>query len=425
MTEPTPHAPSDEGFRARLLIDQYDRWKRQSTLAIWAALLMFIAGALVVALTQPRPGYDTSRLGVHLLLDDGRAAWDDAVWPAHLQAAAGVVGQKGWVVQIVRQDDHDVARWRRFLAACARLGLTPALRLATTYDHSQGWWNPPQPDADGRYTRLAADAARFLAAVYAGSPLQPYVIIHNEPNNGHEWGGSPDAAAYARYFADMRAAIRDALPGAVIMNAALDLYAPNTGTQALDGLQHRDADTFLTAMIAAEPDLFVGQAVWNSHAYPQGFAALPDDQTFRFDAWGDGQISAATPPVGVVNRGINGYTWELWRLEQLGAPRMTVFISETGWRHSAGQAGTPYPAPAEQARLWEIALIGNDGRYPDLPQGGWTPLLRDPRVIAVAAFALNGSPAEWATTNWLLLDASGGIVGQYPVYETQQALLGR
>jgi hypothetical protein len=425
MTDPTPPLPSGEGFRARLLIDQYDRWKRQSTLAIWATLLVFIAGALVAALAQPRPGYDASRLGVHLLLDDGRAAWDEAVWPAHLEAAAVVVGQKGWVVQVVRADDRDADRWRRFLAICARLGLTPVLRLTTTFDTAQGWWRTPQPDDSGGYQSLAASAARFLAEIYTGSHLQPYVIVHNEPNNGHEWGGSPDAAAYARYFVDMRAAIRDALPGAVIMNAALDLYAPNTGTQALNGLRHSDADTFLTAMVAAEPALLTGQAVWNSHAYPQHFAALPDNQVFRFDAWGDGQVNAAAPPVGVVNRGINGYTWELWRLEQLGAPRMTVFISETGWRHSAGQAGTPYPSPQAQAQLWEIALIGNAGRYPDLPEGGWTPLLRDPRVIAVVAFALNGSPAEWATTNWLLLDASGSVRGQYPIYETQRRLLGR
>jgi hypothetical protein len=68
-------------------------------------------------------------------------------------------------------------------------------------------------------------------------------------------------------------------------------------------------------------------------------------------------------------------------------------------------------------RYFELALLGNDGRYPSLPGTGWTPWLADPRVVAVAPFALNGYPGEWGHTNWLLLDSDGVVSGTYPSFE--------
>lgn len=418
MTEPTP--PQD-GYRAQLLIAQYERWRWLSARGIWLALAILIFGTGLVVLLTPTAGYDLSKLGVHLLLDDGRHVWPNEVWPAHLDAARRVVGTRGFVVELIRADDLDTVKWRAFLQLCAARGLTPVLRLATTFDADSGTWNAPSADPDGRYTTLAARYAEFLQAIYTNLPVQPWVIVLNEPNNGHEWGGQPDAAAYARVWLDVQAAVTKALPTAVVMNAALDLFAPNTGSTTIDDRQHVDAATFMAAMTAAEPDWWRGLTVWNSHPYPLNFAAAPDQQEMRWQASGDGVVPNEPVPTGVVNRGINGYTWELWALAQLGAPELKVFISETGWRHSAG-VGDGLPTPEQQACLWEIALIGNDQRCPDLPVGGWTPLLRDARVVAVVGFALDGQPEEWATTNWLKIDLTGNIVGEFPVMGTRQRL---
>jgi hypothetical protein len=73
-----------------------------------------------------------------------------------------------------------------------------------------------------------------------------------------------------------------------------------------------------------------------------------------------------------------------------------------------------YPA-AEQVGLYlDLAWHGNAGRYPNLPETGWTPWQTDPRVVAVTPFALNGAPTEWGHTNWLALDPTGQVLDVYP-----------
>lgn len=411
--------PPADGYRARLLVAQYTRWRRSSALLVW----LFLGGVLLIGLlgilAQRTPQPDTSKLGVHLLLDDGRTQWDVAQWAEHLDAARTVTGSRGWVVQLIREDDRDIAKWRRFIALCADRGLTPILRLATTFDRAQGWWRVPTADADGRYHTWASTWTEFVASIYDASNLQPYVIVLNEPNNGLEWGGRADAAAYARLYTDTRAALRTRLNTSVVLNGALDLYAANTGTGInANGMSSLDANTFLDVFQATEPQTLARISLWNSHAYPSGFTATPDVQSFGFNVLNDGSVNAAQPPVGVVNRGINGYTWELWKLQTLGATPDSVFISETGWRQ-----GAEFVSGEDQARLWAIALQGNTGLYADLPNGGWTPLLRDPRVVGVVWFALDGNPTEWAHSSALEMRADGTIAGSHPVYTLQQTLI--
>ena len=93
-----------------------------------------------------------NKKGVHLLLDDGRFAWPEAVWPEHLHYARQAVGEWGYVTELVRLDDLDPTKWQRFMDICAELHLTPILRLATTYDQTAGWWTAPPPNGNGRYT---------------------------------------------------------------------------------------------------------------------------------------------------------------------------------------------------------------------------------------------------------------------------------
>jgi hypothetical protein len=52
---------------------------------------------------------------VYLLLDDGRSPWPTFLWREHMQTAVNIIGDNGYVTQLVRLDDLDPAKWQLFL----------------------------------------------------------------------------------------------------------------------------------------------------------------------------------------------------------------------------------------------------------------------------------------------------------------------
>ncbi|MGD8793031.1 MAG: hypothetical protein PVF47_10795 [Anaerolineae bacterium] len=368
-----------------------------------------------------RPGH---KYGIHLLLDDGRKHWLPGVWPQHLQAARRLAGEGGYVVQLIRLDDLDVARWQYFMDLCAETHLVPIIRLATPFDHDKKWWEAPPRDPDGRgYRRVAAQFRDFLAQLHW--PTTPrYAIVHNEPNRGDEWGNRPDPAEYARYLRDVGDALHQI--DVTVLGPALDLYAPHSNGQPINGYVYIDAESFLDGMAAAEPRALDVVDVWAAHAYaPDPFRLDPSRHFFQIDyANGANNPSHLTPPDGIYNRGVNSYRWELWKLEQIAGPAaadLPVMITETGWRHAPSQdAGARDHVHAEisfetMSAYVDLAFHGNGGRYPDLPQTGWTPWNDDPRVLGAVLFALGGYPPDWGHTNWVTLDDRGQVTGFYPI----------
>ncbi len=226
-----------------------------------------------------------NKLGTHLLLDDGRTIWPVDVWPEHLAYARRAVGEWGYVTELIRESGLDAARWQHFMNICKELHLTPILRLATTYDVRDGWWNAPDPDPDGSYASIAGRYAAFVTALEWPTGAH-YVLVGNEPNHGNEWGGRPDPAAYGRFLVAVADAVHAADPGAKVLNAGLDPYTPNTnGVPFVDGLVYVDEETFLDEMVRAVPDVFSHLDLWASHAYPTGpLTDGPWQQTFRIDA---------------------------------------------------------------------------------------------------------------------------------------------
>lgn len=408
-----------EGYDGRGLIEQYRRMRRNGARLILLSLLIALVLVVIFGVIQRPPQPDTSRLGVHLLLDDGRNAWDESLWAEHLDYAAQMLPANGAVVQLIRSDDLDAEKWQTFIDLAQSRNLRPVLRLATTYDRMNNVWRVPVPDDDGGYGGFAQHYADFVSAL---DWEQPTVILLNEPNNGSEWGGAPDAAAYARLVADTVPVLRDAVPDIRIWNAALDLFAPNTGSDTIDGREHIDADTYLETIADTLPDYTSYFDAWNSHAYSDGFRAPPWEQRFHFDALPDVPLNPAQPPANIHNRGINGYEWELWKLESLGMQTLPVVITEVGWRHSdpmianSVDAGEYLP-PDEAASMLDMALRGNYGQYTGAPRTGWTPLLTDPRVTDVVVFALNGTPDEWSHTNLLRVTPDGEITGTYAHFD--------
>ena len=382
------------------------------------AIVMFVMICLL-PLPVPTTTAQTdppNKAGLHLLLDDGRGTWPTTAWASHIATAAAIAGQHAFVTQLVRADDLDLDRWQYFLDLCALFDLQPIIRLATTFDHDNGFWRAPQADTDGNYTRAANEYAGFIAAL--NWHTVPRIVVHNEPNHGTEWGGRPDPAAYARFLRDVANAIHSAQPDAIVMNAGFDHYAPHTGSQPLaNGIYYMDAESFMDGMIAAVPNVFTLIDAWASHPYPVGaFVQPPWVQEFGVNYINDAaNPNAITPPPGLYfNRGINAYAWELYKLGSYGVGALPVYITETGWRHSDGVTDSPYPSPQTVATYIDLAMYGNNGRYRDLPENGWTPWQTDPHVVAVTFFALGGNPAEWGHTNWVQLNDEGFITGFLP-----------
>jgi hypothetical protein len=364
--------------------------------------------------------------GVHLLLDDGRNVWDTGRWYEHLQYAQQVVGSGGFVVELIRADDLNIERWQYFMDLCATLRLTPVLRLATTFDRENNWWNTPTLDADGSYSTIASQYTAFVAGL-DWSTDSHYIIVGNEPNHGNEWGGQPDPAAYARFLIEVSDALHTADSQAVVLNAGFDPYTPNTGSQPFtDGMYYIDEESFLDGMIVAYPDVFSHIDIWASHSYPQGpFTLPPWVQAYGRDMLNDAvNPQHSEPPANTYNRGVNGYEWELWKLSTYGVNDLPVMITETGWRHSEStdpnaldNAPQPLPDAATVAQYIDMAFYGNDGRYPQYPETGWTAWTNDERVIGVVLFALDGVPAQWGHTNWLTLDADGRVLDTYAMFD--------
>ena len=203
------------------------RWPIALTALLLAACTVCDATPMPEAPTPapcPTAAAPPNKLGVHLLLDDGRDAWPVDVWPAHVAYARQAAGEWGYVTQLVWMDDLDPAHWQLFMDLCAEHHLTPIVRLATVYDRKADWWVEPPRDSDGTYRTIASRYADFIAALRWPTDVH-YVVVGNEPNHGVEWGGRPDPAAYARFLIDVANALHAADANAHVLNAGFDPYA--------------------------------------------------------------------------------------------------------------------------------------------------------------------------------------------------------
>ena len=150
---------------------------------------------------------------------------------------------------------------------------------------------------------------------------------------------------------------------------------------------------------------------WGSHPYPLGpFTQPPQAQLFQIDLLNGAQNpNHQPPPPELYNRGVRGYQWELWKLSVNGVnvEDLPVIITETGWRHAESQLPDALDnSPGDLPTANEMQQYVNDMLYE--PELG---LMHDEGVRGVVFFALNGDPAEWGHTNWLLINSDGEIVG--------------
>ncbi len=366
----------------------------------------------VPAVVAPLP---PNRLGLHLLLSEGRTPWLWPHWRDHVSIAADAIGEGGYVLQLLSDGNRDRIRWQMFLSSAGRNRLRPIIRIATRYDHKQGFWRIPRADRNRMsYLRVAAEYRDFLESL-RWPPGERVVIVGNEPNRGDEWGGRPNPRAYVRYLRDVSTVLRPL--GYTVLNAPLDAYCPNTNGEKIDGVRYVDSESYMDGMYAESPEFPRLIDGWASHPYPQGpFTAPPGDQTFKIDLLnGAENLNHVEPPLGIINRGINGYEFELLKLRAYGATNLPVWATETGWRHlesdehSRDSQGVAISDQAATERLL-LALTGPGNGQSAI---GYTPWLSDPRVRAIVFFGFNGDPTYWGHSNWLRLDTTGKVWGAY------------
>lgn len=362
--------------------------------------------------TAPPPA--ANKRGVHLLLDDGNVQLPRDVWDDHLSWAARLIGRGGYVVQLIRSDDLDAAVWQPFFDAAARERLVPIVRLATHKSSTGDWWVRPETDADGLgYRTWALRVRRFLESIHWRVDMI-LVTVSNEPNRADEWGGAADPAAYARYLRDTSEALRSVSSVRVrVLNGALDPYAPSDPQAEYPNV---DAERFMEQMERAVPGVLGSLDGWASHPYPLGpFIHHPRAQEYRIDDVRPDPLPRRAPP-GTPNRGINGYAFELWKLRSLGVERAyPVYITESGWRHANSQvarSADSMNATVDDVALGQYIALAFDGPD-DHAAEGWIPWNHDPRVHAVALFALGGRPELWGHTNLVRMDATGRIAGPF------------
>lgn len=250
-------------------------------------LLAIPASSRIVAASDPRLNQN-NRVGIGLLSPE-----------AEIAEAASMVnnnGDWGWAVVIIKKTERNPDRWQAVFNLFNKHHLIPIVRLATAVD-SRGFWQKPQDDD-------AFEWADFLTKLHFPTKNR-YVQIYNEVNHANEWGGDVDPEGYAKELEKTIKNLKDKSDDFFVLNAPLDL-ALASGASSLD------AEVFFKEMEKTTPGIFNRLDGWASHSYPN-----PD---FSASPYKSGRT------------GINGYLWELSRVEPFLEKDLPIFITETGWR---------------------------------------------------------------------------------------------
>jgi hypothetical protein len=235
-------------------------------------------------------------------------------------------------------------------------------------------WLQPVPDvvetsypvnAERAYLSEAAGYARFVAGLPRADGRTLYVQVGNEPNLHEMWGGAADPAEYARFFADVSAALREiGDPRIRVLNAAL---APEGN---VDNLQ------FIAAAFASEPRFAGAFDDWASHPYPRN--RPPDSNLHDRTALPGSRYT------------IDSYLLEVETLAANGVDTsgLGVVLTETGYE-LGDRHHSEYPSITEELRAEYIrqALTELWPRWPE--------------VKAVTPFELAGWYGTWRTFDWV------------------------
>lgn len=255
-------------------------------------------------------------------------------------------GDWGYVTVVIREDERSVDRWQTVFNKLRRKHLIPIIRIATKQG-AKGW-EKPKEDEFGNWTTFL-NSLNWVVK-------NRYVIIGNEPNQAHEWGGEMKPDEYAAYLKSFSNFLKSASNDFFVLNAGFDAAAPNSkGTMT--------EEKFIREMVKSDPNVFEKVDGWVSHSYPMADKSI-------FSQTGRGTVRT--------------FQWELELLSSLGINKhFPIFITETGWKHSADGSST------------------NIG---PLIKETFNTAWSDDRIVAVTPFLLNYKADPFLAFSWLKPD---------------------
>ncbi len=346
------------------------RFFSKNTQTLIASLISVILLFIYPNLTQSQAVFATydplsvsnNRFGIHLI----QATHDEASPAASLVNSTG--GDWGYVTVLIEGKDKNQGKWQEFFNELRRKHLIPIVRLASIPDGNV--WKIPDIGE-------AQNWADFLDSLIWPTKNR-YVVIYNEPNQAHEWGGQVDASSYAETLDQTITALKSKSQDFYVLNAGLDASAPEQMPN------YEDEAVFLREMNISVPGIFDRLDGWVSHPYPNpGFVGSPD-------ATGRGTVRT--------------WQWELQQLKGLGVTKtLPVFITETGWKHAEGMNyDFSLPDATTVSKYFEKAF-----------NQAWN----SNKIVAVTPFLLSYQEKLFDHFSFKRLDGISTDPGFYPQYQ--------
>lgn len=203
-------------------------------------------------------------------------------------------GDWGYVTIPIRADDRNLPKWQTFMDECKKLHLIPIIRLAT-FAKGDHWVGPNE------YHLI--DFANFLNEL-AWPTMNRYILVYNEPNHEHEWGGFVYPEEYARVLDRAVDIFHKRHPDFFVIMAGFDSAAPN-------GPSSMNEYDYLQTMHKTIPDIFYKIDGWSSHSY--------------------GNPGFNSPPNPYSKMSVGNFHFEREFLIKRGLKNDKLFITEAGW----------------------------------------------------------------------------------------------
>jgi len=301
---------------------------------------------------------ENNKFGIHIMQ------------PSDLKKASQLVnssgGDWGWVTVVIQDSDMNHDKWQDFMNQCRILHLIPIVRTATHFEKTN--WAKPKIDDINSWVD-------FLNNLNWPTK-ERWIIIFNEPNHITEWGGEINPAEYGEILNDFIFKLKNKNTDFKILNAGLDLAAPNSKTT-------RESFLFMNQVNEKVPGIFEKIDGWATHSYPNhGYLGKP---------WEYSKSS------------IKGYEWELNYLKnQFGLKKdLPVFITETGWPK------TDSKLKIKNSKYYSETITAEYIKYAF--ENIW---LNDSKIVAVTPFVLDYPGELFFDFSWL--DKQGN---PYPAFE--------
>ena len=252
----------------------------------------------------------------------------------------------GYVTIPIQKYDRDLVKWQIFMDKAKELKIQPILRLAT-YAQGENWVKPDIFDP--------LDWANFLSSLQWPTSNK-YVIIYNEVNDPHEWGGLVNPREYADQFLWTREALKSYDSNFLVLNAGLNPTAPQQG-------RYWDEYVFLNNMEKYQPGILDKFDIFASHSYPANYNGSPAASGRNSIRNFENELTFLQNNYGLYGKKIM-ITETGWKIGNLSADTVAKYYGESfanAWNKEYIIAITPFLLNAGAGEFMAFSLTDKNG----------------------------------------------------------------